>query len=164
MRSSSRSRAGVDRDAPSVSAAITAYPSIADRANGGTSIGEVTSAAATRPPASSSGTRSMRAIGRTDASNRRRASSSEIVEVKGLIATRRVSLARLLHEMSELRDQQPLHREPHRRFRSGQRDDDVPGGDAGAGAAHHRRGSDLLEAEHAKELAEAVEPLLQQAG
>ena len=39
-----------------------------------------------------------------------------------------------------------------------------PGGDAGACAAHHGRWTDLLKAQHAEQLAEAVEPLLQQRG
>jgi hypothetical protein len=77
---------GVWRDADAVSDAITAYPSIADRANGGTSSWDATSEAATRPAASASPTRSIREIGRTLASSRRRASSSEIVDVNGLIA------------------------------------------------------------------------------
>src|SRR5437764_10174361 len=81
MWSMIRSDAGDVRDAPTVSEAITAYPSIADRANGGTSTGEVTAAALNRPDASASGTRSVRAIGRTFAARRRRASSREIVDV-----------------------------------------------------------------------------------
>src|SRR6266702_2753135 len=80
-----RSRAGVARDAPLVSAAMTAYPSMADRANGGTSMGELTSAAATRPAAAARLTHSVRAIGAAAASRRRRASTSDIVDVKGRI-------------------------------------------------------------------------------
>src|SRR4029077_4342116 len=64
----------------------------ADRANGGTSIVETIGAAATRPAAAESGTRSRRAIGRTAASSRRRASSSEMVDVNGLM---RMLIARL---------------------------------------------------------------------
>jgi len=78
----------VDRLALCVSAAITAYPSIADRAKGGTSIGDATSLAATRPAASSRRTRSVRSIGRMFASRRLRASSSEIVDVNGRISVR----------------------------------------------------------------------------
>ena len=36
------------------------------------------------------------------------------------------------------------------------------GDEAGAGAAHHRGRADLLVAQHPEQLAEAVEPLLQQ--
>ena len=43
-----------------------------------------------------------------------------------------------------------------------QRDDDAPPDEACAGAAQHRRRADLLVTEHAKQLAESVEPLLQQ--
>ena len=57
---------------------------------------------------------------------------------------------------------QLLHRQPHGGFRSGQRDDDAAGDEAGAGAAHHRGRADLLVAQHAEQLAEAVEPLLEQ--
>src|SRR5437763_7925666 len=85
MRSIRPRTAGWCRDADAVSAATTAYPSIADRANGGTSSGDVTSAAATRPAAAPSRTRSVREIGRTLASSRGRASSREIVEVNGRI-------------------------------------------------------------------------------
>ena len=60
---------------------------MAERANGGTSIGEGTSAATTRPAAPAMPTCSVRAIGRTAASSRRRASSSEIVDVKGRTRT-----------------------------------------------------------------------------
>src|SRR5262252_7827353 len=119
MRSTRRSRAGAVFDAPLVSAATTAYPSIADRANGGTSIGDTTSAAATRPAAASSGTRSTRVIGRTEASSRRRAAR--------------------------------------------QRDDDAARRKAGACTAHHRRGANLLEAQHPEEFPEAVEALVQEA-
>src|SRR5688572_13425632 len=85
MRSTMRRRAGVVGDAPSVSAAITAYPSIADRAKGGTSMRETTSALAIRPLASARLTHSVRAIGRMAPASRWRASSREIVEVKGRI-------------------------------------------------------------------------------
>src|SRR5580704_142542 len=107
---------------------------MADRANGGTSIAEMTSAAATRPAASSRRARSVRAIGRTAASSRRRASSSEIVEENGRITLGRSSRG-LLDEMSQLGNQQPLQREPHRGLGPWQRDDDVARNDAGAGAA-----------------------------
>src|SRR5436305_331323 len=153
MRSISRSRAGAAFDASATSSAMTAYPSIADRANGGTSIGDRTSVAATRPPASSRRTRSVRAIGRRFAARRRRASSSGIVEVNGRIrnwnayvqrqprkhedAKKRIdfffvvswlrgciwraALSRsLLHEMSELRNEEPFHRETHGRLGSRQ--------------------------------------------
>src|SRR5581483_666160 len=156
MRSITRSVAGVSRVAAATSAARTAYPSIAERANGGTSIAENTSDATTRPPASISATRCVRSIGRTFACRRRRASSSEIVEANG-----RILLARLLDQMSELRQQQALHGEAHRLLRPWQADDDASGGEPGAGAAHHRRRSDLVEAEPAEEFAESVETLLQ---
>src|SRR5260370_776019 len=64
--------------------------------------------------------------------------------------------------MPELGQQQPLHRKPYRRLRTRERHDDLAGGEARRGAAHHRRRSDLLEAQHPEELAEPVEPLLQQ--
>src|SRR5262245_63556422 len=70
---------------------------------------------------------------------------------------------RLLHDRTELRDQQLLHGQPNGRFRARQAHDDVACGEAGARAAHDRGRSDLLIAEQAEELAEAVEPLLQQA-
>ena len=54
-------------------------------------------------------------------------------------------------------------RQPHGGFRSRQRDDDAAGGEAGGRAAHHRGGADLLVAEHPEQLAESVEPLLEQA-
>ena len=88
MRSSCRRRVGVSRVAAVVSAAMTAYPSIADRANAGTSMDEETSTAAMRPAAASSVTRSVRPIGRTADASRRRASSNEMVEVNGLISCR----------------------------------------------------------------------------
>ena len=59
-----------------------------DRAKGGTSIGEVTVEAATRPAASSSGTRSVRSMGVMAAASRSRASASEIVDVNGRISAR----------------------------------------------------------------------------
>jgi hypothetical protein len=58
-------------------------------------MGDVTSAAATRPAAASIATRSIRVTGRTAASSRRRASSREIVEVNGLIAIDVVADARV---------------------------------------------------------------------
>ena len=60
---------------------------MADRANGGTSIADVTPEATTRPAASASVTRSVRAIGRIAAARRRRASSREMVDVKGRMET-----------------------------------------------------------------------------
>src|SRR5262245_2947399 len=158
MRSTRRRRAGALFDAPVVSAATTAYPSIADRANGGTSIGDTTSAAATRAAAASSGTCSIRAIGRTAASRRRRASSRVIVDVNGLIGSR--SPVRLLHHVSELRDDEPFHRRTDGGLRSRQRDDDAARGEACTGAAHHRGSADLLVAEHPEKLAESVEPFV----
>src|SRR5262252_662246 len=160
MRSTRRSRAGAVFDAPLVSAATTAYPSIADRANGGTSIGDTTSAAATRPAAASSGTRSTRVIGRTEASSRRRASSSVIVDANGLIGVR--SPVRLLHHVSELRDDEPFHRQTDSRLGSRQRDDDAARRKTGACPAHHRCGANLLEAQHPEELSKAVEPFVQE--
>src|SRR3954469_18959224 len=154
---------------------------MADRENGGTSMCEVISSAATRPPASSSRTRSVRVIGRTAASRRRRASSSEIVATKGRTRAGALSLSMtarrpetndalrpsasprcLLHQVAEFRNQQTLHGQADRGLRSGQRDDDVSGGDAGTGAAHHRGGTDLFVAEHPEQLPESVEALLKQ--
>src|SRR5205823_12897378 len=86
------------------------------------SIGDTTSAAATRPCASASGTRSTRAVGRTAVSRRRRASSSEIVDVNGLIVDVRSTvwdaylLRGLFDEVPQLRNDQALHREAHRRL------------------------------------------------
>src|SRR5262249_25341391 len=131
---------------------------MAERENGGTSIGETTSNEATRPAAASSGTRSVRSIGRTAASRRLLASSSEIVDANG-----RMLPAGLLHHVTEFRDHEPPHRQPDRRLRPGERDDDAPCREAGGSAAHHRGGADLLEAEHPEELAEAVETLVEQA-
>src|SRR6185503_16168422 len=82
----------------------------------------------------------------------------------GNLERRANSFRRLLHEMAELRDDQLLHRQPHRLLGTRQRDDNPPGNGARAGAAHDRRRADLLVAEHAEQLAEAVEPLLQQRG
>ena len=48
---------GTSSDAPNVSSATTAKPSTFERSNDGTSTGETTSAASTRPSAASSGTR-----------------------------------------------------------------------------------------------------------
>jgi len=73
------------------------------------------------------------------------------------------SSPRLFDEVPELRDQQALEREPHSRFGSRQRDDDVSRRNAGARAAHHRGWADLLKAQHAKELAKSIETLLQEA-
>src|SRR5947199_641313 len=56
---------------------------MAERANGGTSIAERMSSAATRPAASPSGVSSVRSIGTTAESRRWRASPREIVDVKG---------------------------------------------------------------------------------
>src|SRR5262245_53452291 len=65
--------------------------------------------------------------------------------------------------MSELGDQQLLERQADRGFRSRQRHDDASGDRSGDGAAHDRSRPNLLVAEHAKELAEALEPLPQHA-
>src|ERR1035437_6734004 len=74
----------------------------------------------------------------------------------------RLSSRGLSHQVAELWNQQLLHREPHRRFRARQRRDDAAGHETGARAAHHRRRSDRLVAQHPEQLAEAVEPLVQQ--
>ena len=47
-------------------------------------------------------------------------------------------------------------------LRARQRDDDLAAAGPGAGAAQHRGGADLLEAEHPEQLAEAGQPLLEQ--
>src|SRR5262245_44461543 len=94
---------------------------MAERANGGTSTVDVMSAAATRPAALPRSTRSVRSMGRSAASSRRLASSSEIVEVNGRIRTWNLGtwnlFARLLHHVSELWNHELLHREPHGGFR-----------------------------------------------
>src|ERR1700680_2095681 len=139
---------------------------MAARANAGTSIAEIASAATTRPMLSEMWICSVRVMGRTSPSSRRRASSRDIVEVKGRIRTVRLSPAlfrRLLHEMSELGDHQFFHREPHGSRGSGQRHDDAAGDEAGAGARHHRRRTDFLVAEHPEQLAKAVEPFFEDA-
>src|SRR5437763_15820712 len=127
---------------------------MAERANGGTSIVDATSRATTRPAASSSRTRSVRAIGTTAASRRRRASSRAIVEANG----RTTSARGLAHEVAQFRNQELFHRESDGGLRSRQRDDDAAGDKAGAGAAQHGRRADFLITEHSKQLAEPVEP------
>src|SRR5439155_16943841 len=157
MCSTTRIRTGAPRLAAAVSAAISAYPSIAERAKGGTSMGDATAPAATRPAASPIGARSIREIGTTASASRWRASSSEMVEVNGRITSPR----RLAHEMAQLGHEQFLERQPDGRLRSRQRDDDSTSDETGAGTAQHRRRADLVVTQHAKQLAEAVEPLLQ---
>src|SRR3954465_7967387 len=127
---------GTSSRAAAVSAAITAYPSMADRANGGTSIGETRSWPATRQAAAASGTRSVRAIGITAASRRRRASSKEIVEVNG-----RTSASGFADQGPELGGEKFGDGEPHGGLRARQRHDDAAGDRAGDGAAHHRGGA-----------------------
>ena len=66
--------------------------------------------------------------------------------------------------MPELREDQLRHREADRGLRARQREDRASPGSARARPAQHRRGADLLVAEHPEQLAEAVEPFLEQAG
>ncbi len=74
--STMRTVRGASSDAPNVSSATTAKPSTFDRSNDGTSTGETTSAARTRPSAAVSGTRSIpRGVRSSAARNRRSASS-----------------------------------------------------------------------------------------
>ena len=63
---------------------MTAYPSIAERENGGTNMRAATSADATRPTASARRTRSVRDTGRTCDESSLRASSIEMVVLNGL--------------------------------------------------------------------------------
>jgi high-affinity iron transporter len=65
-------------------------------------------------------------------------------------------------EVRELRPEELLPGEAHGLRRPGHRDDDRPAVRAGGGAGEHRRGTDLFEAEHAEELAEPRERLLEQ--
>ena len=74
--------------APSVSAARTAKPSIAARANGGTSAPAAIVSASTRPPASASATRSVRSMGVAAASVSSSASRKGIVVLIGRTADR----------------------------------------------------------------------------
>src|SRR5205823_821247 len=120
-----------------------------------------TSRAATRPAASPSGTRSVRAIGTTAACSARRASSSEITDVNGRISGIFASSRGLTNEMPELGNQQLLERQPHCRLRSGQRDDYPSRREPRTRTAQHRGGSNLLKTQHPKQLAESVEAFLQ---
>jgi high-affinity iron transporter len=67
-------------------------------------------------------------------------------------------------EMGELRFEELLPREANGLRRAGHRDDDRAAVGAGGRAGEHRRRADLLEAEHAEELAEPRERLLEQRG
>src|SRR5262245_16732450 len=130
---------------------------MAARVNGGTSIVDATSAAATRPAAWCSGIRSTLSMGRTPSRSRRRASSIEIVEEKGRTAL----FLRLLDHVCQLGDHELFHREPDGGFRSRQRDDDPSARQPGACAAHHRGRADLFETQHPEQFPETVQPLLQ---
>ena len=78
--------------------------------------------------------------------------------------TQRRSLCELPHEVAELGEDQLRHRQPDGVLGSRQDEDRGAARDAGGGARHHRGAADLLVAEHPEQLAEAVEPLLEQAG
>ena len=80
-----RSTFGSYRPAPNVSAATTAYPSIAARSNGGTSRAEIAASARTRLFASRIGTRSTRSTGIAASIRSAIASPSGIVSRMGLI-------------------------------------------------------------------------------
>src|SRR5262245_62545828 len=117
-------------------------------------MGDATSAAATRPPARSSATRSTRSMARTCSRSRRRASSSEMVEENGLTA---MLLLGLLDHVRQLRHDETLHCQPHGRLGPRERDDDAARRDAGARAAHDRGGPDVLVAEHTEQFARSEE-------
>src|SRR5688572_6623085 len=70
----------------------------------------------------------------------------------------------LAHDVPELRQNQLLHRQADRLLGSWQREDGGPANRAGAGAAEHGGGADLLITEHAEQLAEAIEALVHQPG
>ena len=74
------------------------------------------------------------------------------------------SAADLPGEMGELRFEELLPRETNGFRRAGHGDDDRAAVGAGGRARQHRGGADLLEAEHAEELAEPRERLLEQRG
>src|SRR5262245_3321951 len=63
--------------------------------------------------------------------------------------------------MTQLRNQKLLHRESDGGFGTGQSGHDSSGDETGACAAHHSGRADLLVAQHAKELAKPVEPLVE---
>src|SRR5688572_4984964 len=132
------------------------------RAKGGTSLCATTSAASTRPFASLSMIVSMFSIGAPVASRIARAASSEITSPNGRILALDMLAGQLPDQVSQLGQQQLVHAEPHGVFRSRQRDDDFSLRRSRARAAHHRRWSDLLVAQHAEQLAESFEPLLEQ--
>src|SRR5262245_45753495 len=101
---------------------------MAARAKGGTSALEVIDSASTRPLARSSGTRSTRVIGAIARSMIARASSSEMVPLNGRIlvvtyidsepptANHEPSFRQLLHDVTELGNDQLLHGQAHRRW------------------------------------------------
>src|SRR5258706_13335410 len=107
-------------------------------------------ALAMRPPACANGTYSVRVIGRTCDTRSSRASSIEMMcgiglKVASLTCPDRGRLfPRLLHEMTELGQDQFFDRQPHSGFPSGQRYDNVPGGNAGGPPAHQRDRTHLL--------------------
>ncbi len=70
---------------------------------------------------------------------------------------------RLSHQVAEFRQHELRHRQAHGVLRPRQRDDHPLLRQPGARAAEHGGRPDFLEAEHAEQLAEAVQPLLQQA-
>ena len=106
----------------------------------------------------------MRSIGAPVASRIARAASSEITSPNGrmlcagAIAHRESSRTRCPSSGSS----SLVIAEPDGIFRSRQRDDDLSLRGAGARAAQHRGRPDLLIAQHAEELAEPVEPFLEQ--
>src|SRR5262245_59776560 len=73
------------------------------------------------------------------------------------------SLRKLLNDMTELRDHKPSHRKSDGFLGPRQREDRFAADGTGGRPAEHRGGANLLEADHPKKFAEAVEPFLEQA-
>src|SRR5688500_666727 len=161
MGSTQRSVIGASDVAPSVSPARTANPSTAARSNGGTSASATMASARTRPAASPSGPHSVRSIGVTESSAMASASRSGMVSRIGRM---RVLSLELADDVPELWQNQLLHRQADRLLGSRQREDGGLANRPRAGAAEHGGGADLLVAEHAEQLAEAIEPLVHQFG
>src|SRR5438093_9515840 len=75
----------------------------------------------------------------------------------GLLAAHQVD------QVAELGEEELLHRELDRGRRAGERDDDLAARHTRHGARQHGRRAHLLVRDHAEELAEAVEALLEEA-
>src|SRR5690606_18072094 len=132
----------------------SAYPSIADRVNAGTSTGARTSAAATRPIASRMAIRSMRSMGLAAAIVRASASSKGITCVN---RSGRTLLLQFPRQVPDLRDDEFGHRKANGGFGSGQDEDGRCAGDARRGAREHGARADVAEAQHAEQFAEPRE-------